>query len=533
MTGAAGSRKLLAGILTVAIGIGAYLAIFRRDIDRNVPLLDGSTITIVPGIHLIGNLGPAAAYVVETSDGLILIDSGLDDDAQPLKTQMAKLGLDWKKLRAIFLTHVHGDHCGGAEHLRAATKATVYAGEADVPILRAGGPREAIFSTYDMPNHATHPTTVDVALAGDETIAFGNVQVRVLGTPGHTPGSTCYLLDRAGLRVLFAGDVIQGLDERPLGTYSAYLAPRYRGNAKSYLASLQTLRELPVPDLLLPGHPNSSVIPRTPKLTSQRWTEMLDEGIDEMRRLVEHYEADGANFLDDHPKQLLPGLYYLGDFQGAAVYGFFAASNFFVVNAPGGTGLPDFLKTSLQELGRRPVEPTAILLTACGARETAGLAELVRQSGAQVVASPAGIAAVKQLCPPETVVISADELAQKNWFPVTPLPLGGRGVAPIAYVLKWADKNVLFSGTIPADSDANPLNELLKDLAQSRQNALAYNAAVQRLAKLKPDLWLAAVPYHGRNANVYSGEWEAILEKNRQAAIFTLQAPQASRTDER
>jgi glyoxylase-like metal-dependent hydrolase (beta-lactamase superfamily II) len=528
VTGATGSRKLLAGFLTVAIGIGVYLAIFRRDINRTVPLLDGSTITIVPGIYLIGNLGPAAAYVVETSDGLILIDSGLDDDAQPLKTQMAKLGLDWKKLRAIFLTHVHGDHCGGAEHLRTATKATVYAGEADVPILRAGGPREAIFSTYDMPHHATHATTVDVALAGDETIAFGNVQMRVLGTPGHTPGSTCYLIERAGLRVLFAGDVIQGLDERPLGTYSAYLAPRYRGDAKSYLASLQALREMPVPDLLLPGHPNSSAIPRSPQLSSQRWAEMLDDGIDDMRRLVEHYEADGANFLDGHPKQLLPGLYYLGDFQGSAIYGFFADSNFFVVNAPGGTGLSEFLKTRLKELGRQPVEPTAILLTACGDRETAGLAELVQHSRALVVASSAGIADIKKLCPPETIVVSADELPQKNWFPVTPLPLGGRGTAPIAYLIKLADKNVLFAGNIPADSDANPLNELLKDLAQSRQNALAYNAAVQRLAKLNPDLWLPVVPYHGRNANVYGNEWEAILEKNRQAAIFTLQSPQAA-----
>ncbi len=152
MAGVAGFRKAIAGFLTVLIGIGVCLAIFRRDFGRNVPLLDGSTMTIVPGIHLLGNLGPAAAYAVETSEGLILIDSGLDGDAQLLKSQMTKLGLDWKKLRALLLTHVHGDHTGGAEYLRAATGAKIYADRADVPFLKAAGPREAIFSDVDMPD---------------------------------------------------------------------------------------------------------------------------------------------------------------------------------------------------------------------------------------------------------------------------------------------------------------------------------------------------------------------------------------------
>ena len=106
-------------------------------------------------------------------------------------------------------------------------------------MLRAGQPREAFFSTFYMPDHTTHPTTVDVALAGGETIAMGDVRIEAIAAPGHTPGSFCYLLHRGGLRVLFAGDVIMMLrgDETPrtqLGIYSAYLAPTLSGRRERF-----------------------------------------------------------------------------------------------------------------------------------------------------------------------------------------------------------------------------------------------------------------------------------------------------------
>ncbi len=292
---ASSARKWLAGFLALLIALVVLFAAIRWEDGQEVPLLDGSTTTIVPGIHLIGNLGPAAAYVVETSEeGLVLIDSGLDSDAQLLKSEMAKLNLDWKRLHAIFLTHVHGDHSGGAEQLRADTGAKVYAGQADVDVLRAGESRDAFFGTFQMPNYSPHPTTVDVELEGAETLAFGNVRMQVLDTPGHSLGSTCYLIERAGLRVLFAGDVIVRLGEKPLGTYTTYMEPRYRGDAKSFLASLQKLRAIPVPDLVLPGHPRAARTPQSPRLTPQQWAAILDEGIREMEQLVTSGAADGA-----------------------------------------------------------------------------------------------------------------------------------------------------------------------------------------------------------------------------------------------
>ncbi len=478
---------------------------------------------VAPGAYLLGGLMPSAAYVVETSEGLVLVDSGLRSDASHLKAQLKGLDLDWQQVRAILLTHAHVDHSGGAEHLRAETGAKVYAGQGDAAVLRAGGPVEAFFSAFSLPGGELHATTVDVELKGGESLVFGDVRIQVLATPGHTPGSTCYLMERAGVRALFGGDVISMLvgDEKspdriskPLGTYSVYLPPRYRGNAKDYLASLRMLRALPAPDVVLPGHPRADPTPQDPYLSKRRWEEILDNGIAEMATLQARYEADGADFLDGEPKRLLPDLYYLGDFHKVSVYGFSAASRFFLVDAPGGPGLLPFVKSGLQRLGLKPVDPAAVLLTSCDPTATAGLGELIANCHPQLVVSPAGLEHLKKTCPAGTAVLSAEELPSRGWFKVVPRPLRGRGVAPIAYQVQWAGKTVLFSGRIPIKINLQTDSGLYADISKSRAVTLDYLNSVYRLAEPRPDLWLPAVAMNGQNANLYDSDWPDVLADN-------------------
>jgi metallo-beta-lactamase class B len=491
--------------------------------SEKVPLLETIPLTIVPGIHMLGAMSPATVYVVETSEGLVLIDSGLDAEAGFLKQQMADLKLDWKRVHAILLTHAHADHVGGARHLREQTGAKIYAGWADAQILKAGGPREALFCTYEMPKATVRPMPVDVELKGDEVVALGDSRFRALATPGHTPGGICFLMERDGLRVLFSGDVIHALigdknatDKvtRPFGTYSAYLAPRYRGNAREFLTSLQQLRSLPVPDLVLPGHPRLDPVPPNPALSQERWEELLDSGIREMQQLLARYERDGALFLDGTAKRLLPDLYYLGDFAGAAVYGFFRGGKFFVVGQPRGPGLAEFLHGALKQLGVKPGAPTAVLLTSCDAAEIVGLKDLVAQCHPQVVVSSEARQQVVAACPAGTIVLPAEELPGKGWFDVKSLKLGGRGVGPIAYDLAWADKSVLFSGKIPIRIKQSTVADLSQDIVSGRGNLRDYYASLLQLRELRPNLWLPAVSSDGQNANLYDTEWAEILAGN-------------------
>src|SRR5262249_1034182 len=95
-------------------------------------------VAVAPGVYILGKSSPSPVYLVETSQGLVLIDSGLEANAATVIEQIAKLGFDVQQLRAILLTHVHGDHSLGAEHLRELTGAKIYAGRGDCGPLREG-----------------------------------------------------------------------------------------------------------------------------------------------------------------------------------------------------------------------------------------------------------------------------------------------------------------------------------------------------------------------------------------------------------
>ena len=59
----------------------AVAAVSRMRRPRTVPVLGLETVTVLPGLHHIAGLGPSPAYAVETTEGVVLVDSGLEADA--------------------------------------------------------------------------------------------------------------------------------------------------------------------------------------------------------------------------------------------------------------------------------------------------------------------------------------------------------------------------------------------------------------------------------------------------------------------
>lgn len=116
--------------------------------------------------------------VVCTETGIsAIIDPGAD--AQAILEQAVNT-----KVGQILITHAHEDHVGALEKVRTATGAPVYLHPADA---------EAFSVPYDIP------------LMDGDVISVGNQQLKVIHTPGHTPGATCF--DLGDSRIL-VGDAL-------------------------------------------------------------------------------------------------------------------------------------------------------------------------------------------------------------------------------------------------------------------------------------------------------------------------------------
>ncbi|MDR2212489.1 MAG: MBL fold metallo-hydrolase [Pseudomonadales bacterium] len=113
------------------------------------------------------------AWVIETSDGLALIDTLYtpEDAANIIVPGMRQLGLDPDDLKVVFVTHFHGDHSGGAPYFQE-RGVKVMLSQADWASMPAGAA----------------PDAASIASDG-QVITLGDTPITVVLTPGHTPGA--------------------------------------------------------------------------------------------------------------------------------------------------------------------------------------------------------------------------------------------------------------------------------------------------------------------------------------------------------
>lgn len=145
------------------------------------------------------------------------------DPAWEVDRVLGEAQADDMKVVAGLVTHTHFDHCNGVEGLISKTQANIYVHKNEAEFLKG------------MKSH------IKKTDAG-EKLTVGDIEITFLHTPGHTPGSQCFLLENR----LVSGDTLFinacGRCDLP------------GGNAEQMYYSLQNLAKLDERTILLPGH---------------------------------------------------------------------------------------------------------------------------------------------------------------------------------------------------------------------------------------------------------------------------------------
>ncbi len=127
-------------------------------------------------------------YLIQGSRGNILLNTGLADSPPLILASLKALGIDPKSIQVMLTNQAHFDHVGGFAEVQRLTGAQVWATAADAPLLRDGGASD--------PSGFTRfaPVKVDRVLKDGEHLTLGDLDLTVIETPGHSPGSVSYLL---------------------------------------------------------------------------------------------------------------------------------------------------------------------------------------------------------------------------------------------------------------------------------------------------------------------------------------------------
>jgi glyoxylase-like metal-dependent hydrolase (beta-lactamase superfamily II) len=222
---------LFSAVLTFFVVPAAFYLFERKRVDRtegaSVPFQQMQLGKNLEALEVPMRLGANASTIYpvllwDKKDGATLIDTGVPGSEKAIEEHLQRLGLGWKDIRRIIITHQDIDHIGGASAAVKASNAEVLAHRDDIPYIQ--GERRLLKADPDriekmvqnVPEERreavrrifSDPPKVHVtrALADGEKLPYGGGIV-VIHTPGHTPGHISLYLEAD--RLLISGDALR------------------------------------------------------------------------------------------------------------------------------------------------------------------------------------------------------------------------------------------------------------------------------------------------------------------------------------
>jgi len=216
------------------------------------------------GLWLIDVDGQQNIYLLESSKGLTLIDPGPDSTTDSVIEQIKSLGFDPGDVQNILLSHCHVDHAQSAAFWQE-NGAEIFIHDGDRNAILTGNEVTAWWLINEEKARFFPPVKEVTSFFDGDRLKFGEHEIYVCFTPGHTPGSSCFYLHLDEKHILISGDTIfhngkHGWTGHPYVDYELYLKSLWKlknfavGGVVHHEKDKIMVREPIEFDILLPGH---------------------------------------------------------------------------------------------------------------------------------------------------------------------------------------------------------------------------------------------------------------------------------------
>lgn len=163
-----------------------------------------------------------ACYLISTTKGNILINTGLAASETQIKSNIEMLGFRFADTKILLTTQAHYDHMGAMAAIKKKTGARLMVDEKDAAVLKDGGS-----SDYALGGNGStfEPVIADRLLHDGDSIQLGDMQLLMLRHPGHTKGSCSFLFtvsdEHRSYKILIA-NMPTIVTEKPLTGITSY-----------------------------------------------------------------------------------------------------------------------------------------------------------------------------------------------------------------------------------------------------------------------------------------------------------------------
>jgi metallo-beta-lactamase class B len=190
-----------------------------------------------------------ASYLVATPDGLILINSSLDESVPLIRASIEKLGFQFRDVKILLISHAHWDHCAGSARVKELTGAKYMVMDADVPVVESGGKRDF---QYGNTAASLYPATkVDRVLHDGDEVKLGTAVLTAHLTPGHTKGCTTWTMKVIDGSKTYQAVIVGSPNVNP--GYKLVANAQYPEIARDYERMFRSLAAMPC-DIFLGAH---------------------------------------------------------------------------------------------------------------------------------------------------------------------------------------------------------------------------------------------------------------------------------------